>query len=60
MAVYRCYFVNSEDHVVQSCAIENADEAEAIDATRRLRAENEYPVVELWWGSSCVYRDQAE
>jgi hypothetical protein len=49
MTGYRCYILDSEDHILQAHDLECADDAQAQSAARHLLIQDPYnQAVELW------------
>ena len=56
MHIYRCYFLNADDHIEAFEVIEVASLSEGIDrAQAMLKARPQHRSVELWDGSRRIY-----
>jgi hypothetical protein len=60
MAFYRCYLLNSEQHIVKAWSLETDDEDEVVSGALIARDKSTLPIVEVWLDGRCMYRDDWE
>ena len=58
VAVYRCYYMDSSNHIASTDVIHCDSDAQARSRADVLLAASGYPTVEVWDRSQIVYRAQ--
>ena len=55
MAIFRCYYLNADNHIQQVEIIEAKALGEAIEKGLAMLRQSPYPAIEIWDGATKVF-----